>query len=55
VVTHSRLLPPHGSSPAGWPRRTDTRKFQRNSSTDTPVRKAPTVEARLAEVQRSSW
>ena len=36
VVAHSRVWPPHGSSPAGAPRRSVRHTFHRNGSVDAP-------------------
>jgi hypothetical protein len=38
VVAHSRLLPSQGSSPAGWPRRIEIRKFQRKTRIEMAIR-----------------
>jgi hypothetical protein len=51
VVAHSRVWPPHGSSPAGLPSDSDVTKFQTKMTTAIPMTRLPNVETRFRSVQ----
>src|SRR5204862_4756306 len=51
VVAHSSVFASHGSSPAGWPPRSDENTFQISGSIDRAIVKPPTVAARFSSFQ----